>query len=172
MRDCLWKMRCNIIEIYPASITCEYSTTYNPDAPFCLHRRSYALWCFFRCWRQCIRYCWLWSISQSVPDAVSSTSRRLFNVVSAGVMKGWIAYNTLWWERWQKHNQNAHKQVIIIRFILQEYNRILYSTHHCKSRWHEKHLDSEFMQIQNGHALWKSCKKWSYTSKDCRKEIS
>lgn len=32
------------------------------------------LWCFFRCWRQCIRYCWLLSISQSVPDAVSSTS--------------------------------------------------------------------------------------------------
>lgn len=27
------------------------------------------------------------------------------------------------------------------------------------------------MQIQNGHALWKSCKRWSYTSKDCRKEI-
>lgn len=44
-----------------------------------------------------------------------------------------------------------------------------YSTHHCKSWGQEKHLDSEFMQIQNGHALWKSCKKWSYTSKDCRK---
>lgn len=27
------------------------------------------------------------------------------------------------------------------------------------------------MQIQSGHALWKSCKRWGCTSKDCRKDI-
>lgn len=33
-----------------------------------------ALWCFFRCWRQCITNWWPINIIQSVPDAVSSTS--------------------------------------------------------------------------------------------------
>lgn len=168
-------MYCNSMWRFNLQLTHTYSTTYNPDAPVWLHGRSYTLWCFFQCWRQCIRYCWLLSISQSVPDAVSSTSRRFFIIVCADVIRGWIAYNTcycFWWEKGQKHNKNAHKHAIISAFILQKYNRILYSTHHCKSIWQEKHLDSEFMQIQNRHALWKSCKKWSYNSKDCRKEIS
>lgn len=65
------------------------------DAPVGPRRRSQCtLWCFFQCWRQCIRYCWQLSVSQSVPDAVSSTSRRFFIIVCADVIRGGIACNT------------------------------------------------------------------------------
>lgn len=59
--------------------------TFTPSANALAHHRSCTLRRFFRCWRQCIRYCWLLSISQSVPDAVSSTSESsFFTSVSAG----------------------------------------------------------------------------------------
>lgn len=90
------------------------------------HCSSCALWRFFQCWRQCIRHCWLLSISQSVPDAVSSTSESsFFSQVCAGA-SGALLPAAVRGKRWEirqrelKKNKNPqthqNRPLLLFRF--------------------------------------------------------